>query len=142
MSAASFWLCLLFALFLLSFDAFVSAFPPRFNGAIFGGRLPLTLAAVTWNAKLKTTAGALLTLVAQMHRHTLADARICAGLTYSSRAMGRDGSLVYTARIELSKKVVDDAAKLRQTFCHELCHAAAWLVRHWRGISCSVCAAV
>jgi hypothetical protein len=79
----------------------------RFNAAIFGGRLPLTLAAVTWNAKLKTTAG----------------------LTYSSRSMGRDGALLYAARIELSKRVVDDAAKLRQTLCHELCHAAAWLVR-------------
>ncbi len=42
--------------------------------------------------------------------------------------MGRDGSLIYSARIELSKRVVDDAAKLRATLCHELCHAAAWLL--------------
>ena len=61
---------------------------------------------MTWNAKLKTTAG----------------------LTYSSRAAGRSGEAIYVARIELSRHVVDDAAKLRHTLAHELCHAAAWIV--------------
>jgi len=78
----------------------------RLNAAAFGGALPETLAAVTWNAKLKTTAG----------------------LTYSSRVTGRSGP-AYVARIELSRHVVDDAAKLRHTLAHELCHAAAWIVR-------------
>lgn len=36
----------------------------------------------------------------------------------------------YTARIELSTKVVDTYEKLRQTLCHEMCHAAAWIVNH------------
>ena len=78
----------------------------RLNAAAFGGALPPTLAAVTWNAKLKTTAG----------------------LTYSSRVAGRSGSASYVARIELSRHVVDDAAKLRHTLAHELCHAAAWVL--------------
>ena len=78
----------------------------RLNAAAFGGALPETLAAVTWNAKLKTTAG----------------------LTYSSRVTGRSGPS-YVARIELSRHVVDDAAKLRHTLAHEMCHAAAWIVR-------------
>ena len=62
---------------------------------------------MTWNAKLKTTAG----------------------LTYSSRVAGRTGKdAVYVARIELSRHVVDDSTKLRHTLAHELCHAAAWLL--------------
>jgi SprT-like family len=39
-------------------------------------------------------------------------------------------SLRYTARVELSCKVVDTEAKLARTLCHELCHCAAWLVHH------------
>jgi hypothetical protein len=79
----------------------------RLNEAVFDGKLPMTLSAVTWNAKLKTTAG----------------------LTYSSRTAARAGAPLYVARIELSRHVVDDAAKLRHTLAHELCHAAAWIVR-------------
>ncbi len=36
----------------------------------------------------------------------------------------------YTARIELSTKVVDNETKLRRTLVHEMCHAAAWLLDH------------
>ena len=36
----------------------------------------------------------------------------------------------YTARVELSSKVLDCFAKLERTLCHELCHVAAWLVDH------------
>lgn len=48
----------------------------------------------------------------------------------------------YTARVELSIKVVDGLPKLKRTLCHELCHVAAWLLDHcarpphgdvWRG---------
>lgn len=34
----------------------------------------------------------------------------------------------YAARIELSCKVVDAESKLRSTLCHEMCHAATWLL--------------
>ena len=36
----------------------------------------------------------------------------------------------YTARVELSSKVLDGFGKLERTLCHELCHVAAWLVNH------------
>ena len=36
----------------------------------------------------------------------------------------------YTARVELSSKVVDCVDRLRRTLAHELCHVAAWLVDH------------
>ena len=32
------------------------------------------------------------------------------------------------AHIRLATKVLDTVEKLKQTFCHELCHAAAWIV--------------
>jgi hypothetical protein len=71
------------------------------NARVFGGRLPADL-AITWNARLATTAG----------------------LTHYARpAAGAP-----TARVELSAKVVDSAARLERTLAHELCHAAAWLL--------------
>jgi predicted SprT family Zn-dependent metalloprotease len=36
----------------------------------------------------------------------------------------------YSARVELSGKVLDSYAKLERTLCHELCHVAAWLLDH------------
>ena len=33
-----------------------------------------------------------------------------------------------TARILLSKKVLDSAERLRDTMIHELCHAASWII--------------
>lgn len=36
----------------------------------------------------------------------------------------------YTARVELSTKVVDNLDKLQRTLCHELCHVATWLLDH------------
>jgi hypothetical protein len=30
----------------------------------------------------------------------------------------------FHVRVELANKVVDDAEKLKQTLCHELCHVA------------------
>jgi predicted SprT family Zn-dependent metalloprotease len=71
------------------------------NARVFGGRLPADL-SITWNARLATTAG----------------------LTHYARpAAGAP-----TARVELSAKVVDSAARLERTLAHELCHAAAWLL--------------
>ncbi len=36
----------------------------------------------------------------------------------------------YTARVELSSKVVDCEDRLQRTLAHELCHVAAWLLDH------------
>ena len=36
----------------------------------------------------------------------------------------------YSARVELSTKVIDSADKLQRTLCHELCHVATWLLDH------------
>lgn len=36
----------------------------------------------------------------------------------------------YTARVELSSKVLDDPTKLQRTLAHELAHVAAWTLDH------------
>ena len=90
-------------------DALMRTCFAELNAAVFGNQLPASLAdTLVWNAKLKTTAG----------------------VTYSSRQAGAhpgDGPQML-ARVELSTHVIDSPAKLRQTLCHELCHAAAWLL--------------
>lgn len=86
--------------------------------------------SVTWNAKLRKTAG----------------------LTYTQRRV-IDGAMEYHARIEMATKVCDTVHKLRavrtlaqrlrvaflsahpvrvvrQTLLHEMCHVAAWVVHH------------
>lgn len=90
----------------------------QLNAVVFSDKLPQSLAdTLLWNAKLKTTAG----------------------VTYTSRQAappalddvgGGSSSLPFqmVARIELSTHVVDNSSKLRQTLCHEMCHAAAWLI--------------
>lgn len=57
--------------------------------------------AIKWNPRLTSTAGC----------------------TYLKISGGKK-----VARIELSTKVLDSYDKLRQTLCHEMCHAAAWVV--------------
>lgn len=79
----------------------------EFNEKIFENKLPSDL-QVKWNKTLNTTAG----------------------ITKYSRRKGLDGTIEYSASIELSSKVIDCKSRLRQTFCHELCHAAAWLINH------------
>ncbi|KAL6779654.1 hypothetical protein ACKKBG_A13180 [Auxenochlorella protothecoides x Auxenochlorella symbiontica] len=91
----------------------------EYNALIFDNRLPADL-AITWNPRLSTTAG----------------------LTHYSQSPDGLGGRTYTARVELSIKVVDGLPKLKRTLCHELCHVAAWLLDHcarpphgdvWRG---------
>ena len=90
-------------------DALMRTCFGELNAAVFGGQLPASLAdTLVWNAKLKTTAG----------------------VTYTSRQAGLHpgDAPQMLARIELSTHVIDSPPKLRQTLCHELCHAAAWLL--------------
>ena len=69
---------------------------------VFGSRLPAGM-EIVWSKSLNTTAGRTL--------------------------LTRRGD-AFAASIELSTKVVDSEDKLRNTLCHEMCHAAAWLVNH------------
>ena len=72
-----------------------------FNKGVFDSKLPADM-SIEWNARLKTTAG-LTTLKLTRTQERLAS-------------------------IQLSTKVLTDYEKLKQTLCHELCHAATWLL--------------
>lgn len=73
----------------------------EYNRRIFDHKLTGVL--VVWSKRLNTTAG---------------------------RAHLEHKGEEYTATIELSTKVVDSHAKLRNTLCHEMCHAMQWLDMH------------
>lgn len=81
-----------------------------YNDIIFDTRLPKDM-DISWNARLSSTAG----------------------LTHYRRAMCYDAEeplFVYSARIELSIKVLDNVEKLERTLIHEMCHCATWLIDH------------
>jgi hypothetical protein len=128
-------------------DMLTAALFSEMNAVIFEGKLPATL-PITWNAQLKTTGGC----------------AIFAQVADDSAAAHQDGAIVHSAekdgvaqkwvlahkflvRVELSTKVADDAEKLKQILCHELCHVAAWVVneeinpphgpafKYWAGLS-------
>lgn len=73
-----------------------------YNASVFDGKLPESM-SVTWNKKMRKTAG------------------------YCITGQERGGGNRY-ARIELSEKVCDSADRLRDTLIHEMCHAATWLI--------------
>ncbi|XP_077589546.1 germ cell nuclear acidic protein [Stigmatopora nigra] len=85
-----------------------------YNTSVFDLKLPTNM-SVTWNKKMRKTAG------------------------YCVTGQERGGGNRY-ARIELSEKVCDSADRLRDTLIHEMCHAATWLIngvrdghgRFWR----------
>ncbi|XP_030650284.1 germ cell nuclear acidic protein [Chanos chanos] len=77
-----------------------------YNSSVFDSKLPSDM-SVTWNKKLRKTAG------------------IC--ITGQERNAGSR-----YARIELSVKVCDSADRLRDTLVHEMCHAATWLINNVR----------
>jgi len=85
-------------------ESLTTALFEEFNENVFGGALPRDF-AITWNNKLLTTAG----------------------LTHYKRS-SEYGETTYSARIELSTKVLDTIEKLEATLLHEMCHASAWLV--------------
>jgi len=85
-------------------DALAGALFAEFNANVFDDQLPVDF-DVSWNNKLLTTAG----------------------LTHYKRS-SKTGETVYSARIELSTKVLDTVEKLEATLLHEMCHASAWLV--------------
>ncbi|XP_068446116.1 germ cell nuclear acidic protein [Clinocottus analis] len=73
-----------------------------FNTSVFDNKLPTNM-SVTWNKKMRKTAG------------------------YCITGQERGGGNRY-ARIELSEKVCDSADRLRDTLIHEMCHAATWMI--------------
>ncbi|MEQ2257904.1 hypothetical protein XENORESO_007880 [Xenotaenia resolanae] len=73
-----------------------------YNTSVFKNKLP-TQMSVTWNKKMRKTAG------------------------YCITGQEKGGGNRY-ARIELSEKVCDSADRLRDTLIHEMCHAATWLI--------------
>ncbi|XP_072519954.1 germ cell nuclear acidic protein [Salminus brasiliensis] len=77
-----------------------------YNTSVFDSKLPTDM-SVTWNTKLRKTAG------------------------YCITGQERITSKRY-ARIELSVKVCDSADRLRDTLVHEMCHAATWLINNVR----------
>ncbi|KAM6977838.1 germ cell nuclear acidic protein [Aplochiton taeniatus] len=77
-----------------------------YNTSVFQDKLPTSM-SVTWNKKMRKTAG------------------------YCITGQERGGGNRY-ARIELSEKVCDSADRLRDTLVHEMCHAATWLINSVR----------
>ncbi|CAK6956423.1 germ cell nuclear acidic protein [Scomber scombrus] len=73
-----------------------------YNTSVFDSKFPTNM-SVTWNKKMRKTAG------------------------YCITGQERGGGSRY-ARIELSEKVCDSADRLRDTLIHEMCHAATWLI--------------
>lgn len=86
--------------FAKSRDALTAELFAELNAYVFGGQLPAHL-VISWHKRLLTTAG---------------------------RTVMRRRGAERSAEVELSTKVVDCYARLRNTLAHELCHAAAWLV--------------
>ncbi|OUS42578.1 SPRT-like metalloprotease [Ostreococcus tauri] len=85
-------------------DVLTAALFEEFNASVFDDALPADF-EVSWNKKLLTTAG----------------------LTHYKRS-SKTGETVYSARIELSTKVLDTVEKLEATLLHEMCHASSWLI--------------
>lgn len=75
----------------------------KFDSVIFKGAL--SAVKVEWSSRMTSTAG--LTRL---------------------RARGSGPSMIRIAVIELSTKLIDSEDRLRSTLCHEMCHAAQWLV--------------
>ncbi|XP_038154983.1 acidic repeat-containing protein [Cyprinodon tularosa] len=73
-----------------------------YNTSVFDDKLPTNM-SVTWNKKMRKTAG-----------YCITGQERCGGSRY--------------ARIDLSEKVCDSADRLRDTLIHEMCHAATWLI--------------
>ena len=75
---------------------------------------------VTWNGRLTKTAGMCIQRkikITKKPNHLFA---------YSNNTGAEE---VRASKIELSTKVLDSSDRLRDTLIHEMCHAAAWVVR-------------
>ncbi|XP_071452925.1 germ cell nuclear acidic protein-like [Hetaerina americana] len=81
-----------------------------FNADVFSSKLPHDL-PIFWNNRLRKTAG----------------------YCYNRKVKNSEGGFTRTSRVELSSKIIDNAARLRDTLIHELCHAATWIISEVTG---------
>ena len=83
-----------------------------FNNEAFESKLPTDM-IVEWNARLTKTAG------------------MCVQRKINiTKRQEEFTEEVRASKIELSSKVLDSADRLRDTLVHEMCHAAAWIIRY------------
>ena len=86
-----------------------------YNKTVFEHQLPENL-QVSWSNRLTKTAG--MTKCKKITK------------TYNDEHKGIMVSQKYEASIVLSEKVIDTAHRLRDTFIHEMCHAAVWVINN------------
>ena len=90
-----------------------------FNSYAFESKLPNDM-MITWNPRLTKTAGMCIQRLLKITKKQDTS-------QYLSCNNGIEE--VRASKIELSPKVLDSADRLRDTLIHEMCHAAAWIVR-------------
>ena len=90
-----------------------------FNTTAFDTNLPADM-EITWNPRLTKTAG--LCIQRRIKLTKKSNSSIC-----SQR--NAEPEEIRASKIDLSTKVLDSSDRLRDTLIHEMCHAAAWIVR-------------
>ena len=75
---------------------------------------------VSWNARLTKTAGMCIQRRIKITKRQ--------DISYHSQNTP-ETDVVRASKIELSTKVLDSCDRLRDTLIHEMCHAAAWILR-------------
>ena len=90
-----------------------------FNSKAFESKLPTDM-LVSWNARLTKTAGMCIQRRIKITKRQ--------DISYHSQNTP-ETDVVRASKIELSTKVLDSCDRLRDTLIHEMCHAAAWILR-------------
>jgi predicted SprT family Zn-dependent metalloprotease len=107
----------------------------EWNAAVFDGRLPPDL-PIVWNPRLRCTAGqvvddrsqdALKTTTRVVSSAALSPRGSGGGNRRAPAAGGRSNERI-PCRLELSPRVLDREARLRDTLAHEMAHVAAWAI--------------
>ena len=75
---------------------------------------------ITWNPRLTKTAGMCIQRRIKLTKKP--------DISYIGQKLSETEE-VRASKIELSSKVLDSSDRLRDTLIHEMCHAAAWIVR-------------
>lgn len=90
-----------------------------FNVKAFESKLPPDM-MIAWNARLTKTAG-----MCTQRRLKITKKPNLSFENLSNNEIEE----VRASKIELSTKVLDSSDRLRDTLIHEMCHAAAWVIR-------------
>ncbi|GAB0497307.1 hypothetical protein MMPV_008639 [Pyropia vietnamensis] len=100
---------------------------------VYGGALGAAV-TVVWNARLRKTAGQTVMKRVKVRRRSSAVVAAGTGVEVAEARGDWEGvatpaaSPRRTAVIQLSVTVLDRPSRLYTTLCHELCHAAAWVM--------------